>query len=117
MMLPPPGETIQIRNHTSTVIKDLYYTYADYSEQKIKKIHSDTKESFFIATANLKDDHDLILYFKSQPQRLFTFPNAVKKKRELFNYSYFFLKIVETEDGIQIVEDPEGEKEFHSANS
>lgn len=110
----PAGEYLQIRNTTDNVIKNLYFTYGDYPITKVRKINANAKENFMIATANLKNDYDLVFYFKDDEERTMVFEGAVKKMSKDKMWSYFFGKIIEENGKLIIKEDPEGKELYFS---
>ncbi len=113
MQMIPPGEYIQVRNQANSKIEDLCYAY-DSFEYAMKPLPAARKENFMIITSLLKEDHDLVFYFKHEPSRKFVFSDAVKKMTPDSMWTYFFAKVVET-DGILTVEhDPEAEAEHYA---
>lgn len=108
----PSGQSVQIRNTTDTILEDLYYKYHTHEGIRISKVQKKSKDKFFIITSNLEKNYDLTFFFKQDADRTFTFKDAVKKMTSKAPYAFFFIKVIEENGILELVEDPEAEKEY-----
>ncbi len=107
---PLNGLTVIIRNTTSHKITDLVYTFTNYPETKVENADNDTTKQFLIINSHIKEEQDLIFYFKNNKEKKFIFNNVIKPldKSNMFTYAYY--KIIECDKQINIVIDEEGKE-------